>query len=714
MPYTNVPQHLQAKMDRCVTEVMKTGKVKAEAIAVCYTSVVEAPRKLLAALTRPSGPSDAVLIEASRYTPKQEAVATVLQQRHVLEAGARHTQREYQIIEQVIQLMVELHGELDDVNALVAQVHEAIGVPTIIDFLISRIHREFTVEADAMLGELARITQDERIFLSHAIGVALDTFNTCIDLERPDLRLRTLYKVSEPYEPTPPVTVNVNTTEPPEIILPVGMLSADDLSQAAASRSEPEDAFELMAANRAASSAQHSVQEASRDLIESVLGQVGLDANGNLGGIVVVEGRSDNGNVYTEEALQTVPAIFAGAHMFVNHPTMTEEMERPEGDLYDLVGRLPQAEADFYIDTVREGKYAGRKACFFRNGFLSETADWLKTKIREGLAGDMSIRAQGRGYEEGGDFVVEAFTVARSLDFVTRAAAGGRAQLLESARITVAPLTTLTLEQLSEARPDWAAAISTHVQTSAREKHLQEANRMAELKLTEAQKKIVRLSAALRQAKRDARKTEADRIVGEALAGSALPVEAQTRVRLLAEASIKRFVEADPQAEPPGTLAPTGSALSAGDPATIELPPDVAELPTDPQGIWLETYVAELPKGEARAVNLAWASVYAAGWVKGDQGWYSEQATQPAVPAEPMPLTASATTEALRSALAKAVASEKAYLAKVTEAGRVTGMGGGAGGAGAIEDNADEKLVEAYQGWGLTDKQARVAVQGRG
>lgn len=39
MPYSNVPAHLTAKMDRCVQKVKAQGKGK-NAYAICYASVV--------------------------------------------------------------------------------------------------------------------------------------------------------------------------------------------------------------------------------------------------------------------------------------------------------------------------------------------------------------------------------------------------------------------------------------------------------------------------------------------------------------------------------------------------------------------------------------------------------------------------------------------------------------------------------------------------
>lgn len=40
MPYGNVPKSLTGKMDRCVQRVMRQGKSKSSAIAICHKSVV--------------------------------------------------------------------------------------------------------------------------------------------------------------------------------------------------------------------------------------------------------------------------------------------------------------------------------------------------------------------------------------------------------------------------------------------------------------------------------------------------------------------------------------------------------------------------------------------------------------------------------------------------------------------------------------------------
>jgi len=71
------------------------------------------------------------------------------------------------------------------------------------DWIVSRIHMDFTVMADNLLGD-GIVTQEERIALSGAIGSALDAFNSQLDESLPQLHARRPW--SEVID-TPEVTV---------------------------------------------------------------------------------------------------------------------------------------------------------------------------------------------------------------------------------------------------------------------------------------------------------------------------------------------------------------------------------------------------------------------------------------------------------------------------------------------------------------------------
>jgi len=135
---------------------------------------------------------------------------------------------------------------------------------------------------------------------------------------------------------------------------------------------------------------------------------------------------------YSETLLEaSAPKFGAGTQMFWNHPTLTEEMERPEGDLRNLSGVLTAA-AEYDPEGV-EGAGLYAPARIF-TPFLETLAE-IKDHI------GVSIRAFGRA-EEGevdgreGLLITELAEVV-STDFVTRPGAGGKVvELFESAAPT--------------------------------------------------------------------------------------------------------------------------------------------------------------------------------------------------------------------------------------------------------------------------------------
>lgn len=471
--------------------------------------------------------------------------------------------------------------------------------------------------------------------------------------------------------------------------------------------------FEIMPEILASERMQESNTRTLTETWDRSVTKAGIDAQGNLSGIVVVEGLSANGNYYTLEALRSGPAVFAGKPIYADHPTRTEERDRPERSVRDLVGRLPESQADFYVQQITEGKFTGRHALYYRNAKLSETAGWLRTLIKEGIAGDQSINAEGRGKEEDVRFAVEAFTNAVSLDFVTRGAAGGRG-FVEAERSNQQgnAMDSLTFEQLCEARPD---IIDTIGQRERRKAYGEKAE-LIELKqeVEMSTQLITAMEARLRQLKRENAQNRASKVVEASLVGQ--PAAVQSYVRQLVEADVRRFVEQEvaAPAEPAGELAPVATDLSPGSPPNLELPPDVAALPEEAQALWLETYTAALPEGEEVAVHKAWAAVFDAGWMQNEAGeWVKAQAEPVAPEAGMAEIATPPMTEAqLRGRVASLVASRRQELASLTNAGQVRGMGG------QTEPQAQSKITEAQQkraflDMGLTEEQAEIAMRGR-
>jgi hypothetical protein len=440
-----------------------------------------------------------------------------------------------------------------------------------------------------------------------------------------------------------------------------------------------------------------------------------IDDAGNLRGIVVVEGLSANGNHYTREALESGPTVFAGRPIYADHPTLTEERDRPERSVRDLVGRLPEAASDFYVEKITEGKFAGHHALYYRNAKLSETADWLRTLIKEGIAGDQSINAEGRGRPDENRFVVEAFTAARSLDFVTQAAAGGRGFVeAERSNQDDTAMDSLTFEQLCESRPDIVDAIGQR----ERRKAYGEKTELKKLQqeVTMSTELIRTMEARLRTLKKEQRKADAEKVLEAGLKGQ--PTAVQSYVRQLVEADVKRFVEQEEEVAPmerPGELAPVATDLERGDAPKLELPPDVGALPEEAQALWLEAYTANLPDGEETATIKAWAAVFDAGWKQDEAGvWVKAKVATiaPVEPVEPEMVEPMMTEAQLSGRINSLIRQRRAELATLTAAGQVRGMGGQA------STESQQKITEARQkqaflDMGLTEEQAEIAMRGR-
>lgn len=136
----------------------------------------------------------------------------------------------------------------------------------------------------------------------------------------------------------------------------------------------------------------------------------------------VIEAGQGSSAYYPERVLEDYASVFrAGTHVYIDHPTLSEEFERPERSVADLIGKLA-------TDAVYE------------DGALYAEVEFYErfAPIIMEMAGDvgLSIRALGTA-EEGDDGtpILTSFVEVLSVDVVTRAGAGGALiEMLESAR----------------------------------------------------------------------------------------------------------------------------------------------------------------------------------------------------------------------------------------------------------------------------------------
>lgn len=272
-------------------------------------------------------------------------------------------------------------------------------------------------------------------------------------------------------------------------------------------------------------SKQDTEEDSLRD-ITRLTEATAADQEGKVWRVTIIRpGWSENGRYYSKQVLAEAVRLFEGAKAYADHPTSTEERERPERSIRDLVGWYEgvQQEADGRITA---------------NLHILESAGWLRSLIKEAphLVG-ISINALGTtrpGTAEGRTgLLVEAIRKVRSADLVTEAAAGGTIEkLIASNRKEENEVKweELTIDGLKENRPDLIDDLKAQI--------MKEAKPQVENTLNELKETINKVTAENQQLKSKLVLMEAKNIIAEKVAASNLPKPAQARVKALLESSI--------------------------------------------------------------------------------------------------------------------------------------------------------------------------------
>lgn len=220
--------------------------------------------------------------------------------------------------------------------------------------------------------------------------------------------------------------------------------------------------------------------------------------------------------------------MFDGRKMFVNHASASEMRDRPERSLTDWVSTIKET----WIDPQTGAAQARIK--IVQNWF----GDFLKQLQENDALPDvgLSIFAQGQVQRKKVDGrltdVVERFTRALSVDWVTEPGAGGRVDAIwesyqpaRAKELEINVLNTMTVTDavttLREQRPDIIEVLEAD---NGRVEEL--ATRVAELEA-----EIAERDAKLVEAAEQAAKAEQDVLVTEALTAAELPTAAADRVR---------------------------------------------------------------------------------------------------------------------------------------------------------------------------------------
>lgn len=124
---------------------------------------------------------------------------------------------------------------------------------------------------------------------------------------------------------------------------------------------------------------------------------------------------------YSKEVLaRDGPTVFTkGTHMMWNHPTATEEADRPEGDLSDLAAVLTENAKWNETGPKGPGLYAKAKVFSDYAQQVSEKGAHIGISINAGVKAHEG-EAEGRQGR-----IADQFVKAYSVDFVTKAGAGG-------------------------------------------------------------------------------------------------------------------------------------------------------------------------------------------------------------------------------------------------------------------------------------------------
>ncbi len=239
---------------------------------------------------------------------------------------------------------------------------------------------------------------------------------------------------------------------------------------------------------------------------------------------------------YPAEMLKRDYKVFEGQKMYADHPTESEDKERPERSIKDWVATLSEVMAD------EAGVVTG----------IAEIVEpWLMQKLAslrdKKMLAEMgiSINAVGRatkGTIEGKEtLVIEELTGARSVDFVTEPGAGGIVTFYETDKRRDIDL--VELATLKEIRPDLVKAIEATVRAEIQrevKKVMENEERITEL---EGQNETLTtentgLKDQIAEAAKMKAKAEAQASIKEAVAGATLPEAAKERL-------IERYKDAE-------------------------------------------------------------------------------------------------------------------------------------------------------------------------
>ncbi len=238
---------------------------------------------------------------------------------------------------------------------------------------------------------------------------------------------------------------------------------------------------------------------------------------------------SSKGRYYPAETLARDFKVFEGIKMYADHPTDKDEKERPERSIRDWVATLQN------VRPGPEGAIVGEAVV---------VEPWMQEKLAtlrdNSLLKDIGISINAVGSASKAEIegvktnFIERIVRARSVDFVTEAAAGGGVQLYESSDPDL-DIDLVGLDTLKDRRPDLVkiieSAIRAEITTEVKKKMDLEAENKA---LTEANLTLAKerdeLKVKLTEADKAKAKAKAQAVIKEAIAEAELPDAAKVKL----------------------------------------------------------------------------------------------------------------------------------------------------------------------------------------
>ena len=176
---------------------------------------------------------------------------------------------------------------------------------------------------------------------------------------------------------------------------------------------------------------------------------------------IIQPGWGSSGFYKAEVLERDGPKVFTkGLRMFADHPTPTEEAERPERSVKDLVATLTTDAAYNATGPAGPGLYAEAKVVDSWKPVVEELAPHIGLSIR---ALGKAVRGEAEGRKGP---IIEGIVAAKSVDLVTAAGAGGKIlNLFESARARAAqPVTPGGEDSMNELQEAQAARTAAETQ----------------------------------------------------------------------------------------------------------------------------------------------------------------------------------------------------------------------------------------------------------